>query len=114
MAKPLNDVDPTTAHQMVEAASATLIDVRENDEWAAGHAPRAVHVPLGALDPSAHGGTDTAPLIVVCRSGARSSKAASTLAGAGLPVHNLAGGMKAWQSAGHPVVRDDGTPGTVI
>lgn len=112
MAEPLNEVDPSTAHQMVEAATVTLIDVREDDEWAAGHAPRAVHVPLGDLDPSAH--TDTSPLIVVCRSGGRSSKAAAKLATAGLPVHNLAGGMKAWQDAGHPVIREDGTPGTVI
>jgi rhodanese-related sulfurtransferase len=112
MAEPLHDVDPTTAHQMVEAANVTLIDVREDDEWAAGHAPRAVHVPLGDLDPSAH--TDMAPLIVVCRSGGRSSKAAAKLATAGLAVHNLAGGMKAWQDAGHPVVRPDGAPGTVI
>lgn len=112
MAEPLQDVDPTTAQQMVEAASVTLVDVREDDEWAAGHAPLAVHVPLGELDPSAH--TDMAPLIVVCRSGGRSSKAAAKLADAGLAVHNLAGGMKAWQDAGHPVIRPDGTPGTVI
>jgi rhodanese-related sulfurtransferase len=112
MAKPLHDLDPTTAAQMVEAATATLIDVREDDEWAAGHAPRAVHVRLGDLDPSAH--TDLAPLIVVCRSGGRSRKAAAKLATAGLPVHNLAGGMNAWQGAGHPVIRPDGAPGTII
>ena len=111
MAEPLNDVDPTTARQMVESATVTLIDVRENDEWAAGHAPGAVHVPLADLDPSAY--TDMPPLVVVCRSGGRSSKAAAKLATAGLPVHNLSGGMKAWQGAGHPVIREDGTPGTV-
>lgn len=112
MAEPLQDVDPTTAQQMICAGTASLIDVREDDEWAAGHAPNAVHVPLGDLDPSAH--TDTSPLIVVCRSGGRSSKAAAKLAAAGLAVHNLAGGMTAWQNAGHPVLRADGTLGTVI
>ena len=56
----------------------------------------------------------TGPLVVVCRSGGRSSKAATKLATAGLAVHNLSGGMTAWQKAGHPVLRDDGTPGTVI
>lgn len=112
MAEPLPDVDPTTAAQMTDAGTASLIDVRENDEWAAGHAPKAMHVPLGDLDPSAH--TDTGPLVVVCRSGGRSSKAATKLATAGLAVHNLSGGMKAWADAGHPVVREDGTPGTVI
>lgn len=113
MTRPLPDVDPKTARQMVEDAAAILIDVRENDEWAAGHAPGAAHVPLAELDPSAFP-SHTRPLVVVCRSGGRSSKAAAKLAAAGLPVHNLSGGMPAWQSAGHPVVRDDGTPGTVI
>jgi rhodanese-related sulfurtransferase len=51
---------------------------------------------------------------VVCRSGGRSGKAATKLATAGVAVHNLAGGMTAWQNAGQPVLRDDGTPGTVI
>lgn len=112
MPEPLNDVDPATAHQMLEAATVTMIDVRENDEWAAGHAPGAVHVPLADLNPAEY--TDSRPLVVVCRSGGRSSKAAAKLASAGLPVHNLTGGMTAWQSAGHPVLREDGTPGTVI
>lgn len=112
MTNPLHDLDPTTAAQMVETATATLIDVRDDDEWAAGHAPQAVHVPLGDLDPSAH--TGKAPLIVVCRSGGRSGKAAAKLATAGLPAHNLAGGMTAWRDAGHPVIRTDGTPGTIV
>ncbi len=112
MAAPLQDVDPATALQMIDAGTASLIDVRENDEWAAGHAPKAVHVPLGDLDPAAH--TDMGPLVVVCRSGGRSSKAAAKLATAGLAVHNLSGGMTAWEQAGLPVVGDDGATGTVI
>ena len=91
MAEPLPDVDPITAQQMIEAGTTSLIDVRDDDEWAAGHAPKAMHMPLVDLDPSAH--TDMAPLVVVCRSGGRSSKAVAKLAAAGLPVHNLSGGM---------------------
>jgi rhodanese-related sulfurtransferase len=112
VAEPLKDVAPAPAQQMIEAGTARLIDVREADEWAAGHAPTAVHAPLGDLDPSAH--TDTGPLVVVCRSGGRSSKAATKLATAGLAVHNLSGGMVAWENAGLPVLCDDGTTGTVI
>ncbi len=112
MAEPLHDVDPATARQMIETGSASLIDVREDDEWAAGHAPKAMRVPLGDLDSFAH--TDMAPLVVVCRSGGRSSKAVAKLATAGLAVHNLSGGMTAWQNAGQPVLRNDGYPGTVI
>ncbi|MBJ7323855.1 MAG: rhodanese-like domain-containing protein, partial [Rhodococcus sp.] len=53
-------------------------------------------------------------LVVVCRSGARSSKAVAALTDAGRAAHNLSGGMKAWHEDGRPVVRDDGTPGAVI
>lgn len=112
MDAPMNDVDPATAQQMLDDSDVTLIDVREDDEWAAGHAPDAVHVALGNLDPSAFPPENT--LVVICRSGARSAKAATKLAAAGLPVHNVVGGMKAWESLGQPVIRNDQTPGTVI
>ncbi|OFV79063.1 rhodanese-like domain-containing protein [Rhodococcus erythropolis] len=106
------EADPAAAHALIAESGAILIDVREDDEWAAGHAPAAVHVPLGSLDPSDY--TPDRTLVVVCRSGARSSKAAMALAAAGRTAHNLIGGMKAWHEDGRPVVRDDGTPGAVI
>lgn len=112
MSAPLAEVDAASALRMIDDDLATLLDVREDDEWAAGHAPRAVHVPLGRLDPSAYSPERT--LVTVCRSGARSGKAAVLLAAAGLRVHNLAGGMNAWQRAGQPVVRDADTRGTDI
>jgi len=86
--------------------------VREDDEWAAGHAPAAVHVPLGVLDPSAF--SPEQPLVIVCRSGARSGRAVTALSAAGRTAHNLAGGMKAWKASGLNVIRDDGAPGAVI
>lgn len=107
----LPDLDPGRAAELVERDGAVLLDVREPDEWAAGHAPGAHHVPLGRLSPAAL--PAGRPVVAVCRSGNRSAKAADTLAAAGIPVHNLAGGMKAWAGAGLPVVTDDGTPGTV-
>ena len=89
---------------LVEGSGAVLLDVREDNEWSAGHAPGAVHVRLGDLDPRTF---DTAaPVVAVCRSGNRSGSAAT--------VYNLVGGMKAWREAGRPVIRDDGTVGTVI
>jgi rhodanese-related sulfurtransferase len=103
-------VDPTETARLI-ADGALLLDVRELDEWAAGHAPGAVHVPLGQLDPA------TLPrdrvVVAICRSGNRSGTAARWLAAAGIDVRNLAGGMKAWDADGHPVRRDDGQPGTV-
>lgn len=107
----VTDLDPAAARSLLDSNSATLIDVRDDDEWAAGHAPDATHVPLASVDPAAF--DPQHQLVVVCRSGGRSSKAAAALADAGLAVHNLTGGMTAWAKAGYPVVRDDGTEGTV-
>jgi rhodanese-related sulfurtransferase len=107
----LPDLDPAAAQDLLRRGAAVLLDVREPAEWAAGHAPQAEHLPLGRLSPGAL--PQGRPVVAVCRSGNRSGKAADALAAAGVPVHNLAGGMKAWALAGLPVVTDDGEPGTV-
>lgn len=107
----LPDVDAQRAEEMLDRGEALLLDVREPQQWAAGHAPRAQHVPLGELRPeSIPAGR---PAIAVCRSGNRSETAADLLAASWVPVHNLAGGMKGWAEAGLPVVTDSGQPGTV-
>ena len=106
------EVDPTGAMALIDKSGAILLDVREDDEWSAGHAPGAVHVRLGDLD--ARTFETAAPIVAVCRAGGRSGSAATKLAAAGLAVCNLVGGMGAWQRTGHPVIRDDGTAGTVI
>lgn len=105
------DLSPTEALTAHTEQRAVLLDVREPAEWDGGHAPGARHMPLGDLDPST---LDPATAVItICRSGKRSAKAAATLAGAGIPVHNMAGGMNAWQKAGLPVVREDGSPGRI-
>jgi len=81
---------------------AVLLDVCEDDEWAAGHASGAVHVPLNEL-PGRLGelplGRDIA---VICRVGSRSAIAAAYLAQAGWPAVNVADGMFGWQAAERP------------
>ena len=104
------EIDPIGAMRLVDESAAILLDVREDNEWAAGHAPGAVHVRLGDLDPHSFDTT----VVAVCRSGNRSGSASRKLAAAGVSVYNLAGGMKAWREAGQPVIRDDGTDGTVL
>lgn len=106
------EVDPTRAMALVDEDGAMLLDVREDDEWTAGHAPGAVHVRLGDLDSRTF--KTATPIVAVCRSGGRSGAAATKLAAAGLTVYNLVGGMGAWQRSGQPVIRDDGAAGTVI
>lgn len=106
------EVDPNGATGLVDESAAILLDVREDDEWKAGHAPGAIHVRLGDVDPRSF--DTSAPVVAVCRSGNRSGSAAKKLAAAGVTVYNLVGGMKAWRDAGQPVIRDDGTDGTVL
>ena len=108
----IEDVDPRTGQAMVEGG-ATLLDVRHPEEWEAGHAPDALFLPLDQLgDRYTELPTDRA-IVVICRSGARSAKAAEALVGAGYEAVNLAGGMKAWVAEGLPCVTDAGEPGVV-
>jgi rhodanese-related sulfurtransferase len=100
--------------QQMQADGAVLVDVREPAEWSAGRAPGAVHVPLGELTSRLADIPREATIVTVCRSGRRSDTAAAQLRAAGYTVHNLDGGMQAWQSAGLPVVRVRGESGRVI
>ncbi|HET7397567.1 MAG TPA: rhodanese-like domain-containing protein [Intrasporangium sp.] len=95
---------PTTTVQDVPD-DAIVIDVREADEWAAGHAPNAVHVPLGELPSRLDDlpDTDAGPVPVVCRSGSRSARAVAWLTRQGFDVVNLDGGMRAWEATGKPL-----------
>jgi rhodanese-related sulfurtransferase len=94
------------------AAGASLLDVREPEEWKAGHAAEAVHVPLRELSLDVL--PDGAPLLVVCHVGGRSAMATQALRNAGIPAANVIGGMAAWERAGLPVVVADGRPGRII
>ncbi|GAA1192273.1 rhodanese-like domain-containing protein [Pseudonocardia alaniniphila] len=89
---------------------AALLDVRENDEWAAGHAPGARHLPMSELTARLNELPDDDPLYVVCRSGGRSSRVVAYLAGQGYPVVNVDGGMQSWAAQGRTIVSDNGNP----
>lgn len=106
----MTEILPDEARRRLDAGDTVLVDVREQHEWEAGHAPEALHRPLGDLDPAEFAGRS---VITTCRGGGRGSRAAETLAGAGVDAANLAGGLRGWAEAGGPVVRDDGTPGTL-
>jgi rhodanese-related sulfurtransferase len=100
---------PTAAVADVPA-DAPLLDVREDDEWAAGHAPHARHLPMSELVQRMDELPDDDPLYVVCRSGGRSARVVAYLAGQGYPAVNVDGGMQAWSAQGRDVVADAGTP----
>jgi rhodanese-related sulfurtransferase len=88
----------------IREAGAFVLDVREPDEWAAGHIPGATLISLGQLaDRTSEVPTDR-DVLVVCRSGNRSAQGRDILRAAGLTrVTSMAGGMTEWAEAGNPI-----------
>lgn len=91
----------------IAAEPATVLDVREANEWREGHVPDAVHLP-GAQLPARMNEVPDGPLLVICGSGYRSAIAASLLAREGRDdIAHVVGGMDAYRSAGLPVAMDE-------
>jgi rhodanese-related sulfurtransferase len=111
--KPYSSVGPVGAAELLDKG-AVLLDVREAHEWQAGHAPKARHLPLAQLPHRVREVPAGRPIVTICRSGARSARAAAMLARDGRHVSNVAGGMNAWVRAGLPVVAKGGRTGQVV
>ncbi|MDQ2911518.1 MAG: rhodanese-like domain-containing protein [Actinomycetota bacterium] len=101
-------VGPRQAAELAERQGALILDVRERDEWDAGHVPGAAHIPLGELAQRFKELPQGRRIVAACRSGNRSALATESLRRAGLQVDNLEGGMKEWQKAGLPLEPADG------
>lgn len=101
-------VEPTQAVQLINHQDALVLDVREANEFAAGHIANARHIPLSQLSDNLkplEKHKDKA-IVVNCRSGARSAMACGTLRKHGFTqVYNLKGGIMAWEQAGLPTVK---------
>ena len=103
-----NAVDPVAATALINHEDAFILDVRSMNEFKGGHILNAENVPLNGLNNSMKSieKHKNKPVIAVCRSGSRSASACSILRKAGFEkVHNLRGGMLAWESANLPVKR---------
>lgn len=100
-------VDDWTVDQVREGldkGTILLVDVREENEWVAGHIPGSILLPLSILDAAALPDLAGRTLVLSCRSGKRSLTAAAQLQDAGLPAHaHLAGGFLDWTGQGGPV-----------
>lgn len=94
-------------------ADAVLLDVREQDEWDAGHVAGALHVPIGQVIAR----LDELPeqrLYVLCRIGGRSAQVVQYLVAQGRDAVNVDGGMYAWQAAGRPLESSGGQDAFVL
>jgi rhodanese-related sulfurtransferase len=104
-------MEPTTVYGRRDEVQ--LLDVREDDEWAAGRIDGAHHIPLGQLSARVDELDRERPVVTVCRSGGRAGKATEFLTQAGWDAQTMDGGMTQWANAGLPVVTPEGRPGTV-
>ena len=94
------------ATRLMNQGGTLVLDIREGDEFATGHLPRARHIPLSQLSKRVEeiAKFKDKPVLVTCRTGARSGAAARLLKQAGFNnVFALRGGVSAWQQASLPV-----------
>jgi rhodanese-related sulfurtransferase len=105
----VREVTPSEALELLDG-DAVLLDVRQENEWVAGHAPMASLIPLAELADQ----LDELPrdhlIICACRSGGRSLRAATYLQENGFDVANLTGGMMAWYAEDFPFESDSDDP----
>ena len=88
--------------------SVVLLDVREDDEWADGHAPGALHIPMVDVPARLDEIDIDAEVYVVCRSGGRSQRVVEYLNQVGFDAVNVVDGMVAWQKSGRPLTAGGG------
>lgn len=105
--EPFKRIGVDEAKQLIEQGKVRVIDVREPDEWVAGHIPQANHIPLGGI---VNHPTDTLTepkeqaLLFVCAVGGRSAIACEVAAAMGYAeLYNLEGGTTSWRNGGNPV-----------
>lgn len=98
-----NEISVEQAHQLYKDG-VFILEVREQDEWDAGHIPGATLIPLGSLAMGSGDVPHLEPVVIVCRSGNRSAQARDVLKSIGfVHVTSMAGGMKEWAAAGYDI-----------
>jgi len=109
----VREVSIEETRRELEAGTVKVIDVREDSEWAAGHARGAEHLGKGVIerDIEARVPDKNAGIILYCGGGFRSALSADSLQKMGYRnVASMAGGWRAWQEAGAPVEAKEGVP----
>lgn len=106
--KNITEISPEDAAAKLQNKDAVIVDVREKDEWDEEHIPHALHLSRGTIEfeIEEHLPDTNAALILHCGGGGRSALAAENLQKMGYKnVRSMAGGLKAWKSAGLPTTR---------
>lgn len=100
---------PQAVTSLINGADAVVVDVRSKAEFAKGHIPGSLSIPLEQLAEESSSALENAkdkPIILVCATGMRAGDAAMTLRKSGFAqVHKLAGGISAWTGANLPLVK---------
>jgi hydroxyacylglutathione hydrolase len=104
-------LDAPDLQSLAERGDVQIVDVRSPEEWRRGHLPGAIHIPLAQLPDRVAELNDSAPIVLHCQGGGRSSIATSFLQSRGLAnVANLAGGYEDWVAKGYEVVPAERRP----
>ena len=91
-----------------------LIDVREQDEWDAGHHIEAAHIPMGTIPERIDEFDEDEKYIIICRSGGRSGRVCTFMEKEGIQSHNLTGGMNKLSTTSEKIINSNGKNGIVI
>jgi hydroxyacylglutathione hydrolase len=107
----VRQLDATELRKTASDQRVQVVDVRGPDEWRRGHLPDAIHIPLAALPDRIGELNPSAPIVLQCKGGGRSSIATSFLQARGISdVSNLAGGYEGWVKNGFEVRSDEPVP----
>lgn len=102
----VTDISPADAAPKTQEAYAQFVDVRTEAEYKAGHADRAVNIPLDTIEQNLDRIEKNEPVYVICETGRRSKEASDILAKKGYKmVYNITGGTAEWRSKGLPMAK---------
>jgi rhodanese-related sulfurtransferase len=103
------DISPERAAQLLREGEPHLLDVREPYEHEAGRIGGSTRVDLESLGEAAQALDPARPILLYCRTGARSGVATQAFRAAGYDAYNVAGGLTAWVDRGLPIEPEGGT-----
>lgn len=96
-------MDPVTTYE--HRGEVQILDVREPEEWAAGHIEGALHLPMDQVTTRLDEVDRERPVVAVCRSGRRSDEVAKYLSSQGIAAENMPGGLEQWADEGLPLTQ---------